>query len=46
MEWSGVEGRERQFRGRLKEALTELVEVGIIQSWGFYEHDKKVKWIR
>lgn len=46
MEWSGFEGRERQFRGRLKEALTELVEVGIIQSWGFYEHEKKVKWIR
>lgn len=46
MTWSGFEGRERQFRGRLKESLVELTEAGVIQSWEFYEREKKVKWFR
>lgn len=46
MTWSGFEGRERQFRSRLKEALAQLVKVGVIQSWNFYEREKKIQWIR
>jgi hypothetical protein len=44
--WSGFEGRTRQFRANLIEALAVLVRVGILDAWEFYEDDKKVKWIR
>lgn len=44
--WSGSEGRTRRFLGTLKSALAELVQVGVIRSWEFYEEDRKVKWIR
>ena len=44
--WSGFEGRTRQFRANLIEALDELIRVGILDSWEFYEDGKKVKWIR
>ena len=45
-DWSGFTGRTRQFRGNLQEALADLVRVGVLQSWEFYEREKKVKWIR
>lgn len=44
--WSGFEGRTRQFRANLIEALDELVRVGVLNAWVFYEDGKKVKWTR
>lgn len=44
--WCGVEGRTRQFRANLIEALDELVRVGVLESWEFNEDEKKVKWTR
>lgn len=44
--WSGYEGRARDFRGYLAEALKELKKVGVIGSWELYERKKKVKWTR
>lgn len=45
-DWSGITGRTRQFRATLQKALADLVKAGVIKSWEFYGHDKKVKWIR
>ena len=45
-DWSGFTGRTRQFRANLQEALADLVRVAALESWEFYEEDKKVKWIR
>jgi len=44
--WSGYGGRTRDFRTYLATALDELVRVGILDAWEFYEDEKKVKWIR
>jgi hypothetical protein len=44
--WSGYEGRTRDFRAYLATALDELVRVGILDAWEFYDDSKKVKWIR
>lgn len=44
--WSGYEGRARDFRGYLAEALKELKKVGVIASFEFYERRKKVMWNR
>jgi len=44
--WSGYEGRIRDFRTYLATALAELVRVGVLDAWEFYEDGKKVKWIR
>ncbi|WP_243438499.1 hypothetical protein [Fundidesulfovibrio soli] len=44
--WCGHEGRVRDFRNYLATALAELVRVGILGSWGFYEDNGKIKWFR
>lgn len=44
--WSGYGGRTRDFRTYLATALDELVRVGILDAWKFYEDDKKVKLLR
>lgn len=44
--WSGFEGRTRQFRANLIEALDELVRVGILNAWESYEDWKNIEWIR
>jgi len=44
--WCGYEGRVRDLRSYLATALAELVRVGILVSWGFYENKQKNKWFR
>lgn len=44
--WSGYEGRMRDFRNYLAEALNELRRVGILTSWEFAERKKIVRWNR
>ena len=44
--WSGFDGRTRQFRVNLTEALAELVRVGILAKWELYEDGQKVRWVR
>ena len=44
--WSGYEGRVRDFRTYLATALDELVRVGVLETWSFYDEDNKIKWIR
>lgn len=44
--WSGFDGRMRQFRANLSEAMAELVRVGILSKWELYEDGQKVRWFR
>ncbi|MCH5146354.1 hypothetical protein JMF94_14820 [Desulfovibrio sp. UIB00] len=44
--WSGYEGRMRDFRTSLAEALDELRRVGVLTSWEFAERKKIVCWYR
>lgn len=46
LRWSGYQGRMRDFRTALKEALDELRRVGILTSWEFAERKKTVRWNR
>jgi len=43
---SGFQGRLRDFRDSLTEALDELKRVRVLQDWGFEDRKKKVRWIR
>lgn len=44
--WSGYQGRIRDFRDALAEALDELKRVGVFHEWAFLERKKKVRWVR
>lgn len=45
-EWSGYEGRLRDFRNYLAIALDELVRVEILNAWNFYDGNKKIQLFR
>ena len=44
--WSGYQGRIRDFREALSEALDELKRVEVLREWAFQDRKKKVRWIR
>lgn len=44
--WSGYQGRMRDFRVALIEALNELARVGILQEWSFKQRRNFVNWTR
>lgn len=46
LSWSGYQGRMRDFRAGLKEALDELKRVAVLQEWVFKDRQKKVSWTR